>query len=138
MVRNVENNNCTVFSCFYSDDEKEHKEMYDFTIDSYLSTNEKNKSLNNDNSMLISETRPYGKWFENIFTNNEKNKCIAYNGVLSLHRDDIIKKPVSYYEKIIKEVDKHNNPEALHYIERSWYSIFYPYNENAIFEKFTV
>ena len=32
----------------------------------------------------------------------------------------------------MKEVDEHQNPEAGHYLERSWYAVFYPY-KNAKF-----
>jgi len=131
IVKTVEKTNNTVFSCIKDDDFVENS--YDFEINDYLSTNENNKMLNKDTSMKLSETRPYGKWYNSTFTDKEKNTCISYNSIIAISRENILQKPKSYYEKLMKEVDDHQNPEVGHYLERSWYAIFYPYNDKAQF-----
>jgi hypothetical protein len=130
LVRTVEETNNTVFSC--SNDDNFVENNYNFEIDDYLSSNEKNKTLNTDTSMKISDIRPYGKWYNSIFTNEEKNTCISWNSIIAVSKKNILQKPKSYYEKLMKEVNEHHNHETVHYLERSWYAIFYPY-KNAKF-----
>jgi hypothetical protein len=129
LVTTVENTNKTVFSC--AKDEKFIENNYNFQIDDYLSTDENNKKINNDSSMKISDIRPFGKWYESIFP-NEKNDCISWGSIIAVSKENILQKPKSYYENIIKELNTHHNPETGHYMERSWYAVFYPYTD-AIF-----
>jgi len=132
MLNKVKETNSTVFSGNFN----QHggiEDIYDFKLEKYISTNENNKKNNSDDNIKLSNRRPYGNWYNSIFTNGEKNNCIAWNGIISISKNDILKKPKSYYEKIIKEVDDHHNPETGHFIERSWYAIFYPYNETVMF-----
>jgi hypothetical protein len=131
VVYKVEETNSTVLSCINDDNFVENN--YNFEIDNYLSTHEKNKDINTDTNMKVSDIRPYGKWFDNIFDSNEQNKCISFNSIIAISRDNILQKPKSYYEKLNKQVDSHQNPETVHYIERSWYAVFYPYDKNASF-----
>lgn len=106
------------------------KKEYKFTIDSYLSTNIQNKELNSSSEMEPSFIQPYGKWFESLF-GNTPNPCITWNAIISLSRNQILQHPKSYYENIISSLETHNNPEVGHYLERSLYALFYPFNENA-------
>lgn len=108
VVKNAKETNNTVLSCSKDDDFVEKN--YNFVIDNYLSTNENNKNLNTDTSMKVSDIRPYGKWYNSIFT-NEKNTCITWASIIAVSRKNILQKPKSYYEKLIKEVDNHPNPE---------------------------
>jgi hypothetical protein len=130
LVKTVEETNNTVFSC--TNDENFVENNYNFEIDSYLSTNENNKKINDDAKIKLNENRPFGKWYNTIFKNEEKNICISWNSIIAVSRENILQKPKLYYEKLLKEVDNHPNPEAGHYLERSWYAIFYPY-KNAKF-----
>jgi hypothetical protein len=127
LVEAVENNNKTTFSCFR--DEKFVEQNYDFTINSYASSHGNNREVNKDDRMKKSDIRPYGKWFSAIFKNGEKNDYISYNSIIAISRDNILQKPKSYYEMLIKQVDDHQNPETVHYLERSWYAVFYPYKD---------
>lgn len=133
MVKKVEETNDTVLACIFYDNEDEHKTNTLFQIDTYLSSNKENSDINQNDDMQLSDTRPYGKWFEKMFTNGEKNHCVAYNSIISISREQIRQKPKSYYEELINELDKHHNPETGHYLERSWYSVFYPFTNNAAF-----
>lgn len=131
VVSKVENTNNTTFSCTHDDNFV--NDNYNFEIDNYLSTHKNNQDINKDTSMEISNIRPYGNWFNSIFKNNEKNTCISFNSIIAVSRDTILQKPKSYYESLMRQVDKHQNPEIVHYLERSWYAVFYPYDSNASF-----
>ena len=96
---------------------------YNFQIEEYLSTETVNRSEGSE-KIQLSNIRPYGKWYESFFGEN-KSTYFCKNGVLSVSKEDIIKKPKSYYEQLIKEVET-PNPEQGHYLERSWEAVFYP------------
>ena len=99
-----------------------------FTIDNYLSSNEKNKKINIDTSMKLSEIRPFGKWYDTTFGEvNKHSKCFTQNSMFGITTKTILKKPKSYYEDLIKQVNKHHNHETIHYFERVWETVFYPY-----------
>jgi len=129
LVTTVENTNKTVLSCVKEENFIENN--YNFQLDNYLLTNENNKQINSDSTVKMSNIRPFGKWYETIFT-NEKNECISYNSIIAISKENILQKPKLYYEKLIKELNTHHNPETGHYMERSWYAVFYPYT-NATF-----
>lgn len=131
MVEMVEQTNNTVLSCAY--DPMIVKNQYNFTIDEYFSSHNNNKQINQNGVILKSSVRPYGKWFEKTFVNNEKNDYVSYCGIISISKKNILQKPKSYYEKLLNELDTHHNPEVGHYLERSWYSIFYPYDNKSTF-----
>jgi hypothetical protein len=52
---------------------------------------------------------------------------IIYNSIFGITTETILKKPKSFYEELIKQVNDHHNPETGHYFERAWESVFYPY-----------
>ena len=66
-----------------------------------------------------------GQFWSSIFYSPHpayKNQSLA--GCFSVPRDQILKRPKAFYEKVIDFVDDHPNPETGHYLERLWYSIF--------------
>ena len=103
----------------------------DFQIDYYEASDAQNKEMNPNNALKKSKIRPFGKWHEFVFTDNEKNLCFAWNSILSVSRSNILQKPKKYYQKLIDECNSDPNEETVHYIERSWYSIFYPYPDGV-------
>lgn len=133
VVENVEKTNSSAISCQFNDNEEEHKRIHDFTLDTYTSSDEKNRAINNDAKIKQSEIRPYGLWFNSYFTEGEKNHCVAYMAMFGISKDQILQRPKSFYERLLATIDDHHNPEVGHYMERSWYSMFYPYNDSATF-----
>ena len=131
MVEMVERTNNTVLSCAY--DPMIVKNQYNFTIDEYFSSHSNNKQINQNGVIQKSSIRPYGKWYEKTFVNGEKNIFVSYCGIISISKKNILQKPKSYYEKLLYELDTHHNPEVGHYLERSWYPIFYPYDNRSTF-----
>jgi len=132
LVNKVKETMSTVFACYIKEDQEYEDIDYSFAIDSYRAMNPINIELNTDYSMKQSETRPYGEWFKKIFKNHEKNRCVAWNGIFAISKKYILRKPISFYEDLIIQLNDHHNPEAGHYFERSWYAIFFPY-DNDIF-----
>jgi hypothetical protein len=54
------------------------------------------------------------------------------HGIFAISKKDILQHPISYYETLIKDVDECSNPESGHFFERSWYALFYPYENIKI------
>jgi hypothetical protein len=74
---------------------------------------------------LISDVRPFGKWYEKHF-GDIKVDYYTLGGIMGIEKSNIIQHPKSYYEELLKELDKHSNPEVGHYYERAWSAIFHP------------
>jgi len=115
MIRAVESTNDTVFAGSCGSDMNKIGWIYNFQMG------------DGESCFKLADVRPFGKWFEHTFTNGERNECIAWNGLISVSREDIVKKPKSYYEALIKQLEDHPIPEAGHYFERALYAVFYPY-----------
>ena len=110
-----------------------YKELYDFTLDNWSATNIQNKTENPESELQKCSIRPYGKWFEANFDTNLVINIFIYYGIFAVSREHIIQHPIERYENLIKYVDSHSNPEAGHYMERSWGAIFYPYPESCLY-----
>jgi hypothetical protein len=101
--------------------------FYNFKINSYKTTYTNNYILNNNTEIQKSELRPFGLWYENHFKNLE----ITFHtwwGIFALSKEIIHQYPKTYYEKFLNEFKDYSNPEVGHYIERSWFAIFHPFN----------
>jgi hypothetical protein len=104
------------------------KELFkDFYLDNWQCTDKNNLLLNNELILHKSDIRPYGKWYTQYF-GNMTVKWVTFLGCFSIDKKDIIQNPIEHYNKFLETVNKHSNPEAGHYIERSWCAIFYPLN----------
>jgi hypothetical protein len=108
-----------------------HKELYDFQLDDWKSTDNKNATINPESKLLPAEIRPFGKWHEARFP-GVIVEHISYSGIFGIHRKHILQHPKSYYENLIRELETHSNPEVGHYFERSWISVFHPMEDAVI------
>lgn len=108
---------------------------YDFQKNNYLSTNKKNQTKNPEHALKFSPSRPFGKWFKTVFKNlkTPESTLITWNGIFAVDRDHIHQRPISLYKKLIKYVDDHSNPEAGHYLERAWTSVFHPLPSSSFY-----
>jgi len=96
-----------------------------FKMDHYRCSDPQNYIKNSENILHKCKIRPYGNWYQYFFG----NICVhllSYGGVFSVDKRDIIQHPIARYQTLIQTVNNHSNPEAGHYIERSWSAIFYP------------
>ena len=65
------------------------------------------------------------KWFQEHVNENYPNPINIYpNGIFAVRKDAVLKRPIEYYEKMITEVNHHDEPSEGHFFERSWYYIF--------------
>jgi hypothetical protein len=99
----------------------------DFTMEDYASTDIKNKELNPDSRIELSEMRPYSNWYTKRFGETQTD-LISEKGVFGMKKEHITQHPKSYYEDLLTDLDKHSNPETGHYFERSWAAVFSPLN----------
>ena len=109
----------------YHKDIKE--KLHDFFLDNWQSTDKNNLLLNSEYVLEKSKIRPYGNWYTHFFGNIQAN-WLTYCGVFSIDKRDIIQNHVEHYKRLLETVNTHSNPEAGHYMERSWGAIFYPLN----------
>ena len=128
-VFEVEKHKKTVFIGKKQDDVR--NELYDFTIDEYVSSNDRNSAINNENELLLANPRPFGKWYDLHFK-DVHIEYVSYIGILAISREHIRQHPKEYYEKLIEELSTSSNPEVGHYYERAWNAVFYPLHD-AIF-----
>jgi hypothetical protein len=96
-----------------------------FTLDKWSATDPQNFVKNSESTLQKSPIRPYGKWFLYNF-GRISPQIVCMNGIFSIDRRDILKYPIFRYNKLVKQLSTHSNPEVGHYVERSWSAIFYP------------
>jgi len=123
-----ENVSRSLFSCI-EENPSVLDNLREFKIDSYISSNKLNKKINNDDNMRLSKIRPLGKWLENILEikSIDELKPIKWcnmNLMFALSSEDIINRPIDFYDRIIREIDEHHNHEVVHYIERTMPYLF--------------
>ena len=108
------------------------KDMYGFFLDNWTATNTANASLNSERTLMKSPIRPFGAWFDRTFPNHPTVNVVCYYGIFAVSKQQIVQHPVSRYNDLIRYVQEHSNPEAGHYMERSWGAVFYPYPEPCV------
>ena len=99
----------------------------DFYLDSWCATSSENNSKNNEHALTKCKIRPYGRWYSYFF-GNLPGHWVTFGGIFSIDKRDIIQHSINRYITLIQTVNTSSNPEAGHYIERSWGAIFFPLN----------
>ena len=65
------------------------------------------------------------EWFKTNIDINYPNPIIVYkNAIFAVKKENILNKPIEYYERLILEVNHHIDSTEGHFFERSWYYIF--------------
>ena len=112
-----------------------NKNLYNFEVNNYNATYGKNKELNPEKKIYKSTIRPFGKWYEDKFKNFNIEYTMQF-GIFSVDKKDILQFNKEYYNKFLIDVSNSSNPEAGHYIEKSWVSIFNPKHTYIITSNF--
>lgn len=101
-----------------------HQTLGTFEMPYYKSSSAANARLNPDSTMLRCPERPFGAWL----TANRLPPVdgVLYQGVFAVSRDLIRQHPRELYQRLLRYVDHHSNPEAGHFLERAWLSVFHP------------
>jgi hypothetical protein len=82
-----------------------------FSLNEYMSIDEKTRELNPETQLEISKIRLFGKWYEDKF-NNINVKYQMFYGIFSVSREEIQQHSKSYYENLISELKNLSNPEV--------------------------
>jgi len=101
----------------------------DFEIKEWASSHPENRAKNPSAVLGASRIRPFGKWYTHFF-GDLVVRDVSYNGILAVSREAVHNRPVAFYESLEQEMRAHANPEAGHYLERSWAAVFHPVPEN--------
>lgn len=101
------------------------KHFTEFKLNDYTVSHSQNLTINNENKLELCKYRPYGKWYKYFF-GNSRAKWHTFCGTFSVDKRDIIKHPKNRYNILLQTLTTSSNPEAGHYIERSWGAIFGP------------
>ena len=108
----------------FMNDGQGSNEFSDFSLTEWGSSHEANQ-INGDDALELANPRPFGDWFRHIFDEDVFNiPVLTYLGIFAISRTHILNRDISFYTSLIGHVDKHHNPEAGHYLERSWGTIF--------------
>jgi Protein of unknown function (DUF3431) len=100
--------------------------FYDFQLDEWEGTNADN-SRSQSTGLKPCPERPFGRWYDANFPPGTGDvRVVCFAGIFAVSRGDIRRHPKSFYEKLIKYVDDHPNPEAGHFLERAWGAVFAP------------
>jgi len=118
--------NCAIFLAEYT--ENAYEKFRDFQIDFWLGTNSKNQQLNPNGHLEACEYRPFHIWYDHFFNKNDIIHWWSYNSIFAVDKRDILQHPITRYEVLIQGLKKGNNLEEVHYIERVWAAVFYPFN----------
>jgi len=132
LLKEIENNNQNVF--LSSKYENVQNEFYNFQLDGWKASDEKNAILNPEMKLDNAKIRPFGKWFSDKF-NDLKIEHVSYYGIFSVNKKEILQHPKSYYEELIKDLETSSNPEAGHFFERSWAAVFHPMTETKFIQE---
>jgi hypothetical protein len=109
---------------------QDHPGLKDFVLDTWETSYAANKD-EKSYELLPATTRPFGAWMKKHFPENT-NTYSVYNGIFSASKQDIQHTPLEKYKEICGEIDHHKNPEAGHYIERAWISLFTPIQKESL------
>jgi len=113
-------------ACFIGYKQSNIKDSFnDFQLDEWKTSDVQNFIENSETKLQLARIRPYGLWYNYFFGNTIAHWSTWY-GIFSIDKRDIIFHPITRYQILLETINKHSNPEAGHYIERSWGAIFYP------------
>lgn len=99
-----------------------------FYRNDWHSTNPENRHGEGDRTDLQpASVRPFGAWFATFWPNAPDVHVTCWKSIFAVHARHITQHPRAYYRRLCAELDTHPNPEAGHYMERSWAAVFSPH-----------
>jgi len=98
--------------------------MYYFTMEKYSlgSKDNHNAGTNGKDKQALASVRPFGQWYAKHFP-GAQTKSGSFFGLMAISREHLHRRPKSFYEGLLSEVDKDKSPEVSHFLERSWSSM---------------
>jgi c-di-AMP phosphodiesterase-like protein len=86
-IYEIEKNNNTVIIGYKYNNIK--NDLYNFNLDNWVASDIKNKTINNESKLELSQTRPFGLWYKKYFGNLDV-KYVSYLGILGIKNIHII------------------------------------------------
>lgn len=93
-----------------------------FYLDEWKVSDAKNRDRN-DFQLAKASPRPYGEWYK-VYFPGERPKGISLLGMFAVSREMIRSNSKALYESLLETVRHDKYPEAAHYVERSWATLF--------------
>ena len=104
--------------------------MYNFRMNNWPISSSENRDTADFNNVPASPT-PFGVWYRKHFP-EVHTPYSSFLGIFSVSKEHIYQRPKSFYEDMIQQVNTNTFHEASHFIERAWFSIFWPLPEKCI------
>ena len=102
-----------------------HVEYDKFKLDGTYVAHDPVNAKHSTHELDPSPIRPFGAWYTHVFGQLDV-RAVSYHGIFAVSARHVGQRPLEDYRKIMSYVENHSNPEAGHYIERSWHAIFKP------------
>lgn len=100
--------------------------IYKFTMETYPTAHKDNSDVTDKPvEQKLAEIRPFGRWYEHNFP-GEQPKEASFFGIMAMSKEHIHRKPKSFYENLMRQVETHKFHEASHFIERSYPAMLHP------------
>lgn len=97
-----------------------------FYINDWICSSAKNFQKNPESRLEQCTIKPYGNWYSHFFGDKQAH-WVTWCGIFSVDKRDVLRNGINRYKTLITTVSDHSNPEANHYLERSWGVIFAPF-----------
>jgi hypothetical protein len=123
LLKSINKYNKAFFLCQPVDNMHKNN-LFNFTMDKYTCTNKQNYNLNKMSEIEKSKIRPFGKWYKYHINNDFNINYLSYNCIFSVDKRDILNNSKQFYYNLMNEMNYHNNHETVHYLERSWATLF--------------
>ena len=123
--------NNSAFLCEFKD--ADFTKIGPFSIKEYASSDKNNLKENSEKSLDKSPLYPFKEWYNNYFQGIPLS-YFCLRGIFAVSKKHIHNRPLAFYQKLIKSVNTSPNPEAGHYMERSWVSIFNVVPQESLYE----
>jgi len=102
----------------------------DFQLDRWEATETVNRGGPDSAILEPASVRPYGSWYDAWFP-CQSGSFVTFFGIMAVRKEDILSRPRKWYKTLLKTLLT-PNPEAGHYVERSWGVIFSSTNASVI------
>jgi hypothetical protein len=106
------------------------KAMYNFRMINYIPSSSHNRDRNDFKNVPASPT-PFGVWYRKHFP-EVHTPYSSFLGIFAVSKEHVHQRPKSFYKEMINQVNTNTFHEASHFIERAWFSIFWPVPEKCI------
>lgn len=131
-IRKVEETHNSVFYVSRMENGVE-KDLYDFHLDYWKTSNSKNQELNAEGQLKQCEIRPFGEFYKKTFQ-GVYTPVVNYGGIFAVSKEHMLQTPKRKYEELIRYVSDMSNTECAHYLERVVVTMFMPVPDECFYE----